>query len=175
MKINHLHQIIVDESDIVEAIYRSDDPLDLPVKRIIVEDDSWAERFKKSSQEYGLPFDLEWKEPSDVDLDTFIRENLSDWRLPENYLEFDLENYLLSKCNNDVQRQRVQKELHEFEKRDMIIVLRWLKYFVDTMRKNNLIWGVGRGSSVASYVLYLLEVHKVDSIKYELPLNEFLK
>lgn len=175
MKTNHLHQIIVDESDIVEAIYRSNNPLDLPVKNIIVEDDSWVERFKKSSQEYGLPFDLEWEEPADVDLDTFIRENLSDWRLPEMYLEFDLENYLLSKCNNDVQRRRVQEELKEFERRDMLIVLKWLKYFVDTMRENNLIWGVGRGSSVASYVLYLLEVHKVNSIQYELDIKEFLK
>ena len=57
----------------------------------------------------------------------------------------------------------------------MIDLLRWLKYFVDTMRSNNLTWGVGRGSSVASYVLYLLGVHKVDSIKYKLDLKEFLR
>ena len=175
MKTNHLHQNIIDESDIMEAIYRSNDPVDLPVKRVIVEDDAWIKRFKKSCQEYGLPFDIEWTEPDDVDLDTFIRENLADWRLPAEYLEIDLENYLLSKCNNDVQRRRVQLELEEFEQRDMLIVLKWLKYFVDTMRENNLIWGVGRGSSVASYVLYLLEVHRVDSIKYELDIKEFLK
>jgi DNA polymerase III alpha subunit len=175
MKTNHLHQTIIDESDIMEAIYRSNDPVDLPVKRVIVEDDAWIKRFKKSCQEYGLPFDIEWTEPDDVDLDTFIRENLADWRLPAEYLEIDLENYLLSKCNNDVQRRRVQLELEEFEQRDMLIVLKWLKYFVDTMRENNLIWGVGRGSSVASYVLYLLEVHRVDSIKYDLDIKEFLK
>jgi DNA polymerase III alpha subunit len=43
------------------------------------------------------------------------------------------------------------------------------------MRSNNIVWGVGRGSSVASYVLYLLGVHKVDSIKYGLDIREFLK
>jgi DNA polymerase III alpha subunit len=37
------------------------------------------------------------------------------------------------------------------------------------------LWGVGRGSSVASYCLYILGVHKVDSIKYELDIHEFLK
>jgi len=46
---------------------------------------------------------------------------------------------------------------------------------VDTFRKNNVVWGVGRGSSVSSYVLYLLGVHRVDSIKYKLNINEFLR
>jgi DNA polymerase III alpha subunit len=57
----------------------------------------------------------------------------------------------------------------------MIDVLKCLKYIIDTLRNNNLIWGVGRGSSVASYVLYLMGVHKVDSIKYDLNPEEFLR
>jgi len=43
------------------------------------------------------------------------------------------------------------------------------------LRKNNIVWGVGRGSSVASYVLFLLGVHKIDSMYYELSVDEFLK
>jgi DNA polymerase III alpha subunit len=43
------------------------------------------------------------------------------------------------------------------------------------MKANNIIWGVGRGSSVASYVLYLLEVHRVDSMYYNLDIREFLR
>ena len=57
----------------------------------------------------------------------------------------------------------------------MLDLLFYLKYLVDTMRGNSIVWGVGRGSSVASYVLYLLGVHKVDSIKYDLDINEFLR
>ena len=57
----------------------------------------------------------------------------------------------------------------------MIELLHFMKYLVDTLRKNNVVWGVGRGSSVASYILYLIGVHKVDSIKYNLDINEFLK
>jgi DNA polymerase III alpha subunit len=66
-------------------------------------------------------------------------------------------------------------ELTEFETRNLFPVLRILIYIIETMRKHKLVWGVGRGSSVASYVLYLLGVHKVDSLKYNLDINEFLK
>ena len=43
------------------------------------------------------------------------------------------------------------------------------------MRENQLIWGVGRGSSTASYVLYLLGVHRIDSMYYDLDPEEFLR
>jgi len=48
-------------------------------------------------------------------------------------------------------------------------------YFVDTLRKHNILWGVGRGSSVSSYILYLIGIHRIDSIKYNLNIGEFLK
>jgi DNA polymerase III alpha subunit len=70
---------------------------------------------------------------------------------------------------------RVDQELLLFIQHGMFDVLFYLKYLVDTMRENNIVWGVGRGSSVASYVLYLIGVHKIDSIKYKLDINEFLK
>jgi DNA polymerase III alpha subunit len=57
----------------------------------------------------------------------------------------------------------------------MLDLLRWLKYFVDTCEANNIVRGVGRGSSVASYVLYVLGVHQVDSVKYNLDWQEFLR
>jgi len=46
---------------------------------------------------------------------------------------------------------------------------------VDVMHDNRVIWGVGRGSSVASYVLYLLGVHRIDSMYYDLDAGEFLR
>jgi DNA polymerase III alpha subunit len=57
----------------------------------------------------------------------------------------------------------------------MIGLLKYIKYLVDTMREHKIVWGVGRGSSVASYALYLIGVHKIDSVKYGLDINEFLK
>jgi DNA polymerase III alpha subunit len=78
-------------------------------------------------------------------------------------------------CETDEQRDRVSQELELYIKHGMYDVLHVMKYIVDTLRANNIVWGVGRGSSVASYVLYLIGVHKVDSIKYKLPIEEFFK
>jgi DNA polymerase III alpha subunit len=41
--------------------------------------------------------------------------------------------------------------------------------------KQKIIWGVGRGSSVASYVLYKLGVHRINSLYYNLDATEFLR
>ena len=76
---------------------------------------------------------------------------------------------------NNTQLARVDLELDEFEQRNLSDLLRFLVYFVDTVRTNNIVYGVGRGSSIASYVLYLLKVHRIDSFKYNLDIKEFLK
>ena len=69
----------------------------------------------------------------------------------------------------------IAEELEEFKKRDMLDLLKYMIYLVDFMRSNNIVWGVGRGSSVASYVLYLIGVHRVNSIQYDLDWREFLR
>ena len=86
----------------------------------------------------------------------------------------DIEGFLVDQCPKQ-NYQRLVDELVLFRQHNMIPLLRYLKYLVDTMRENNIVWGVGRGSSVASYVLYLIGVHKIDSIKYDLDIKEFLK
>ncbi len=82
---------------------------------------------------------------------------------------------MLSLCKEDYELQRVGQELLLFQERNAFNLLRYMKYFVDTLRKNNIVWGVGRGSSVASYVLFLLGVHKINSLYYNLDIEEFLK
>jgi DNA polymerase III alpha subunit len=62
-----------------------------------------------------------------------------------------------------------------YQERDLFDLLRFLKYLVDTMTEHQVIWGVGRGSSVASYVLYKLGVHRIDSMFYDLDVGEFLR
>lgn len=108
-------------------------------------------------------------------IEEFDKENQERWFMPSNYKELDIAAYVLEQCTTQEQLQRVGQELIMFQERDLFNLLRFLKYLVDTLRKNNIVWGVGRGSSVASYVLYLLGVHKIDSIKYELDIKEFLK
>jgi DNA polymerase III alpha subunit len=98
----------------------------------------------------------------------------NNWFIPNDYCP-DLVAMLYDQCETDKQRDRVNQELELFIKNNMYDVLHAMKYIVDTLRENNIVWGVGRGSSVASYVLYLIGVHKVDSIKYNLPIDEFFK
>ena len=100
--------------------------------------------------------------------------NPTHWFIPADYSEMDIEGFLVSQCPKE-HYERLVQELDLFRKNNMIPMLRTMKYVVDTLRANNVVWGVGRGSSVASYVLYLIGVHKIDSIKYNLPIEEFFK
>ena len=111
----------------------------------------------------------------DLPVDEFDKLQQSNWYMPTMYKEFDIVAHILSLCKTDPELQRVGEELLLYAERDLIDLLRYLKYFVDTMRSNNVVWGLGRGSSVASYVLYLLGVHKINSMYYDLDIREFLK
>lgn len=110
-----------------------------------------------------------------VDPETYHNIRSHDWRIPQHYKDLDVKTFLLNKCKSDAELERVNTEYKMFEERDLIPLLQFLVYIVDYMRENKLVWGVGRGSSVASYCLYLIGIHKVDSLKYDLPINEFLK
>lgn len=105
----------------------------------------------------------------------FDRQNQQTWFMPKEYFDLDIAKYVLDLCKSEAELQRVGEELLLYQERNLFPLLQYLKYLVDTMRQHNIVWGVGRGSSVASYVLYLLGVHKIDSIYYDLPINEFLK
>jgi len=106
------------------------------------------------------------------EFDNILQKN---WRMPQEYQELDIAEYALSLCKEEQELQRVGQELLLYQERNLFDLLRYLKYLVDTLRKNNVVWGVGRGSSVASYVLFLLGVHKIDSLYYNLDVGEFLK
>ncbi len=100
-----------------------------------------------------------------------------EFNIPQHYKELDVEGFLTSIVEDaDPSCQtRVAEELELFRARNLFPVLQLLIYIVDIMRKHNIVWGVGRGSSVASYCLYLIGVHKIDSLKYNLDIREFLK
>ena len=108
------------------------------------------------------------------------------FNIPQHYKEIDVEEYVRILLVDKVLKpaggfghvehvDRVEMELELYKARNLFPVLQLLIYIIDTMRKNNLVWGVGRGSSVSSYLLYLIGVHKVDSVKYNLDIKEFLK
>lgn len=100
--------------------------------------------------------------------------NADNWFVPREYKEMDIEEFLVNQCPPE-NYDRLVRELELFRQHNMIPVITAMKYIVDTLRANNVVWGVGRGSSVASYVLHLIGVHKIDSVKYKLPIEEFFK
>ena len=112
---------------------------------------------------------------SNFSVSEFDKDLQSKWLMPDNYKNLDIAKYLLDLCSSDAELQRVGQELILFQERNMFNLLRYLKYLVDTMRTHNIVWGVGRGSSVSSFVLFLIGVHRINSLYYDLSIDEFLK
>ena len=111
----------------------------------------------------------------DITVEEFDRGCQKNWHMPQSYQDLDIAELVLSLCDTDSELQRCGQELLMYQERDLFNLLRYLKYLVDVMRDNQVIWGVGRGSSVASYVLYKLGVHRIDSLHYDLDPAEFLR
>jgi len=169
MKTDTVGQIILDESDLFELIMQGRD-LESVTGALVdgsvdVEAAAyWLER---------VPEFTCWTQPDSIM--EFDREQQSTWHMPDEYQQLDIAELLIGMCDTETKLQRVAHELLLYQERGLFDLLRYLKYLVDVMRDNHVIWGVGRGSSVASYVLYLLGVHRIDSLHYDLNAEEFLR
>jgi DNA polymerase III alpha subunit len=107
--------------------------------------------------------------------DEFHEKCADEWIFPLVYQQIDVQAWLLNKCKTQQQKDRVNEEYALYEARDLVMLLRLFIFLIDYMRKNKFVWGVGRGSSVSSYILYLIGVHRVDSLKYNLLISDYLK
>lgn len=144
------------------------------------------DKFNAAMQDQHLP-ELTKYVALDVDQKTFDGALQSEWFMPDEYKNLDITVYLFAKLAENLQVEpndelrhtkewkRVTEEWKAFLDRGMTDLLRYMVYLVDFMRENDIVWGVGRGSSVSSYVLYLIGVHKIDSIQYDLDWREFLR
>ena len=112
---------------------------------------------------------------TDISIEEFDLKNQSQWFMPQQYRNMDIAEHVLSLCQCDAELQRAGQELLMYQERGLMDLLRYMRYLCDVMAQNNIIWGVGRGSSVASFVLYLLGVHRVNSLYYDLDPGEFLR
>ncbi len=111
----------------------------------------------------------------DLTFDEFHMERADEWIFPLEFQQIDVHKWLLAKCETQEAVDRVNEEYIMYEERELIMLLRLFIFLVDYMRKKKFIWGVGRGSSVASYILYLIGVHRVDSLKYRFDIRDYLK
>lgn len=170
---NKFGQHILQESDLCDLIMQGRDVTQL--QGVTVDPALDLETMIYHLQHPNNILTWTFPEDSDISVPEFDRRNQLVWFMPDSYKALDIAEHVLSLCHMPEQLQRAGQELLLFQQHDLFDLLRYLHYLVDVMRSNNIIWGVGRGSSVASYVLYLLGVHRIDSLHYDLDPTEFLR
>jgi len=160
--IDKFGQHIYNEYEILDIVMQG---IDLRKTQILVSD---ADKTK-------IPEGVTKYKESSLTVTEYDQHNQQNWHMPDDYKKLDIAEHILSLCATQEELQRCGNELLMYQDRDLFNLLKYMKYLVDTMKLNNIIWGVGRGSSVSSYVLYKLEIHKVNSMFYNLDVGEFLR
>jgi len=167
MKINKLGFPIFSSDDVVDAIYEGH--LNSMLE-IFCEPDSDITNFNTYYKNHKLKiypdFDISVK-----DLDNIFQSELL---IPERYEQINVLEYILSKASSEEELDRVKFEYDKYYRKGLIHVLKCMIYLVDIMREHDIVWGVGRGSSVGSFILYLIGVHRINPLKYNLDFEEFL-
>lgn len=161
------------EGDLCDLIMQGQDITQ--ISHVTIDPELDVQRLIHSIHQPGALLTWTWPEQSDISIAEFDSQRQRCWMMPDQYRDLDIAAYVLGLCESESQLQRVGQELLMFQERGLFNLLRYLKYLVDVMRQNQVIWGVGRGSSVASYVLYKLGVHRIDSMFYDLDPGEFLR
>ena len=169
IKINDTGDCIFTEQDAIDLLYTNPE---FDISKLFFED---TEQYNNSLKQLGLNLPIintVPDRPAPVDFD---KNNINKWHMPGKYYKINVLQWLLDKCQTDDERLRVQEEYDLFERKEFVKVLQFLIYFIDTLRANNIVWGVGRGSSVASFCLFLIGVHKINPMLYNLDYREFLR
>ncbi len=107
-----------------------------------------------------------------------------EWNLPTPYdtldpIEYVIEKHIsliehMNETEQLLREARLADELVKYKEMKLLDVLRAVIYVINTLTSRNAIWGIGRGSSVSSYVLYIIGAHDVDSFAYDLDIDDFL-
>jgi DNA polymerase III alpha subunit len=170
MKINEYGTVQRSQYEIIDLLYTKEN-----IENIVT-DLHTAEQFVLACEQNTVSDNLiHVPKNYDITVEEFDQSNQKNWYYPTEYDAIDLDEYLLDLCESEQERERTRYELSVFRKKGLEKLLRYLLYLIHTCRANNIVWGVGRGSSVASYVLFLIGVHKIDSIKYNIEFKEFIK
>lgn len=121
-----------------------------------------------------------------VDLPIVVKTELTTntpvWVLPDKYADIDLDAYLITLVDRvkkddlyDQRLIRLSEEISLFKELQLEEVLKTLIFIIEEFDKQKIVWGVGRGSSCSSYLLYLIGLHEVDPVKYSIEVSDFLR
>lgn len=166
MKINQYYEAVYTTDEIIDFLLDGYEP-----KKVFCSDSIEVSKL----EDIGFDDFSLYNPSADVPTYEYHNKKNSHWLIPDSYKNMNVYEYVYNMCVSDEEISRVEQEILLYEKYNLHDMLRCILWLVNTMDSNNIIRGVGRGSSVSSYVLYLMNVHMVDSIKYELDIKEFLK
>ena len=170
---NKFGEIVLDQDDLCDLVMQGRDILSM--SQVTVDQSINLQQLIDAVENPGNLLTWTFPENSNIAMPEFDYKRQNHWFMPDDYRNFDIAEHILSLCKTPEELQRVGEELLLYQERDLFDLLRYLRYLVAVMRENRVIWGVGRGSSVASYVLYLLGVHRINSLYYDLDIREFLR
>ena len=173
MKTNQYGEIVYSEDDVCDLIMTGRNAVNIP--NLTVDPEVDIKGLAALIEDPGAMLTWTFPETGNIPVADFDQAQQSCWYMPLEYQALDIAEHVLSLCNTQEELQRCGQELLLFQERNLFDLLKYLKYLVDVMRDNHVIWGVGRGSSVSSYVLYLLGVHRINSMFYDLDPSEFLR
>lgn len=167
--IDKFGQVVNNETEAMTLLYHNPT---LDIGQIVLED---ATKYKTATKDlYSELAQVQQYVESSLTVEEFDKQKQQNWYMPKEYKDFDIAKWLLDQCSNDEELQRAGKELLVFQERGLMMLLNYMKYLVDTMRSNNIVWGVGRGSSVGSFVLYKIGINRINPIYYRLDFEDFL-
>ena len=173
MKLDNLGLPRFADRDIIDLIYKGNKN---KIGQIFAESSADVKLFNKIMEDLRGGIQINEYQPMNIEQEEFDGILQKEWFMPAKYKNLNIEEYLSTIVSvKSPEWKVVSEELDEFKKRNMYPLLQFLVYLVDFMRENNIVWGVGRGSSVASYVLYAIGIHKINPIQYGLDWREFLR
>lgn len=172
MKSNSYGEIIFNEQDICDLVMQGHDVTKM---RLVIDNEVDIAQALHTLEDPGQLITWSFPHASDISVPDYDSLQQQEWFMPEQYKTLDIAEHVLNLCSSESELQRCGQELMMYQERGLFDLLRYLKYLTDVMRDHRLIWGVGRGSSVASFVLYKLGVHRIDSLHYDLDPAEFLR
>lgn len=152
------------------VLFNDDEAFDLLFKGFLINEIGLEDSHFNKMADY---FDKPDEKSIDISKYPTLEERAKQWLI--DLPDIDVRLYLLQKCKTEEEFDRVNLEMDMFVERELLPILKLMIYLVDNFRKNNIVWGVGRGSSVSSFVLYLIGIHKIHSIRYGLDIKDFLK
>jgi hypothetical protein len=166
-KITDNGQVVCSDQAIEQLIYRGHN-----LEGIIADNSIDVRLFNQINRLFDMPYNS--IKIYDLSEDLPIKW-FSDWFTPEPYSNLDIEVWLINKCKTSDEQLRCVEELVLYQERNMYPILKYLLYMVEMFRKNKVLWGVGRGSSVSSFVLYLIGINRINPMLFNLDIKEFLR